>query len=86
MKKLKLRALELGANEMLTREQLKHVLGGDGSSGAGCLSDCSVGVGSIIDGTWKVIHGSCTLQLGGGGVNYCGCSVSGTSITDCVQP
>lgn len=32
MKKLKLKALELGANEVLTREQLKNVLGGDGSS------------------------------------------------------
>ena len=31
MKKLKLRALELGANELLTREQLKNVMGGDGS-------------------------------------------------------
>jgi len=33
MKKLKLRALELGASELLTREQLKNVMGGDGSGG-----------------------------------------------------
>jgi len=33
MKKLKLKALELGASEVLTREQLKNVLGGDGSGG-----------------------------------------------------
>jgi len=41
MKKLKLKALELGANELLSREQLKNVLGGDGSgggSGSGCWS------------------------------------------------
>ncbi|MFL9485007.1 hypothetical protein ACI6Q2_19640 [Chitinophagaceae bacterium LWZ2-11] len=31
MKKLKLKALEFGAKEVLTREQLKRVLGGDGS-------------------------------------------------------
>ena len=32
MKKIKLKALSLGATEVLTREQLKNVLGGDGSS------------------------------------------------------
>lgn len=31
MKKLKLKAFELGATEVLTREQLKKVLGGDGT-------------------------------------------------------
>ena len=31
MKKLKLQALKLGAKELLTREQLKKVLGGYGS-------------------------------------------------------
>ena len=37
MKKLKLKALELGANELLTREQLKNVMAGDGSgTGSGC--------------------------------------------------
>lgn len=36
MKKLKLKALELGAKEVLTRKQLKNVLGGAGSgSGSG---------------------------------------------------
>lgn len=36
MKKLKLKALELGAKEVLSRAQLKNVLGGDGSgSGSG---------------------------------------------------
>jgi hypothetical protein len=35
MKKLKLKALELGAKELLTREQLKMVLGGDFGSGSG---------------------------------------------------
>lgn len=31
MKKLQLKALELGATEVLTRAQLKNVLGGDGT-------------------------------------------------------
>lgn len=32
MKKLKLKALELGANEVLSRSQLKNILGGSGGS------------------------------------------------------
>lgn len=35
MKKLRLKALGLGAKEILTREQLKYVLGGSGGSGTG---------------------------------------------------
>ena len=38
--KLKLKVLELGANELLTREQLKNVMAGDGSGGgSGCAND-----------------------------------------------
>jgi len=36
MKKLKLKALELGASELLTRQQLKNVMGGSGSGGSTC--------------------------------------------------
>jgi len=36
--KLKLKVLELGADELLTREQLKNVMAGDGS-GSGCAND-----------------------------------------------
>ncbi|RAJ76619.1 hypothetical protein CLV59_108138 [Chitinophaga dinghuensis] len=35
MKKLKLKALELGARELLSREQLRNILGGDGSDDGG---------------------------------------------------
>ncbi|RAJ76630.1 hypothetical protein CLV59_108149 [Chitinophaga dinghuensis] len=35
MKKLKLKALDLGAKELLSREQLKNILGGDGSDDGG---------------------------------------------------
>ncbi|QEM11390.1 hypothetical protein [Mucilaginibacter rubeus] len=46
MKKLKLKAIELGANEMMTRAQLKNVLVGviGGATGPDCLprgSGCS---------------------------------------------
>jgi len=47
MKKLKLKALEFGATEALTRAQLKKVLGGGGSGSGGgyCVftSDCQSG-------------------------------------------
>ena len=43
MKKLKLRAIELGAIEILTREQLKKILGGDGGSGSGGGSESGNG-------------------------------------------
>lgn len=36
MKKLKLKALELGAKEVLTRAQLKNILGGSGNGGNEC--------------------------------------------------
>lgn len=42
MKKLKLKALELGAKELLTREQLKMVLGGDDGSGSGSGSGSGI--------------------------------------------
>lgn len=43
MKKLRLHALQFGAQDILSREQLKHVLGGDGSntgSGSGSGTSC----------------------------------------------
>jgi len=43
MKKLKLKALELGAKEVLTRAQLKNVLGGDEGSGGSVVCVCSDG-------------------------------------------
>lgn len=38
MKKLKLTALDLGAKEILSRDQLKNVTGGDAGSGSGCYT------------------------------------------------
>lgn len=57
MKKLKFKALELGAQELLTREQLKQVMGGnDGSGGSGAGSctytkNCSSGSVSCTSAT-----------------------------------
>lgn len=41
MKKLKLKALDLGANEVLSRAQLKNILGGDGSGGGSGNTTCT---------------------------------------------
>lgn len=65
MKKLRLRALDLGAKEVLSREQLKLILGGDGSSGiggsgSGCLNPTE------CNGFTTCINGVCTDPLGGG--------------------
>lgn len=50
MKKLKLTVLNLGATEVLSRSQLKNILGGlDGSGdGSGGFSKCSVKCGSVV--------------------------------------
>lgn len=52
MKKLKLKALDLSAKEILTREQLKKILGGsDGGSGSGdgkCETKCKCPKGHIV--------------------------------------
>jgi hypothetical protein len=44
MKKLKLRALDLGSSEILSREQLKNIIGANGSGSDRCSNDrlCSV--------------------------------------------
>jgi hypothetical protein len=42
MKKVKLKALELGAEELLQREQLKNVIGGTGGNNGGGSCTASV--------------------------------------------
>jgi len=93
MKKLRLRALDLGAKEVLSREQLKHILGGDGSggiggSGSGCTNPTE------CNGFTTCINGVCTDPLGGGsgsggsggGGITCGlwhCTIEGVFTTVC---
>lgn len=74
MRKLKLNVANLGATEILTREELKKVLGGvDAGSGSGsgvksCAeSDCSsenLGLGCAGGKTcqWSYNYGACRCQ------------------------
>lgn len=72
MKKLKLKALELGAREVLTREQLKNVLGGfDDGSGSGSGTSCSTKC--VVDGN-KIY--SCIYSAA---VSACICPVIGVT-------
>ncbi|TWF40655.1 hypothetical protein FHW36_104338 [Chitinophaga polysaccharea] len=64
MKKLKLKALDLGAKELLTREQLKNVMGGDGSGTKDCTNDCGEALGECPEGL------TCKSQLCDNGDYY----------------
>ena len=63
MKKLKLKALELGASEILTRAHLKNVLAGFADSTSPpkqCQVTCSA-VSNVTDYyTWNMASGYCT--------------------------
>jgi len=50
MKKLKLKAIKLAAKEVLTRDQLKNIIGGDGSGdcGSNCFGTCYIS----CNGNW----------------------------------
>lgn len=48
MKRLRAKALELGATELLTRERLKTVLGGGGSGSGGGCGDCTNACGGNL--------------------------------------
>jgi len=88
MKQLRSKMLELGAETVLTREQMKEVTGGS-TPLQKCLGGCSVGSGSVVNGTWKITNGSCgastVIGQGGATVTTCNCSVSGTAVTNCSQ-
>lgn len=59
MKKFKLKALGVAPHEILTRNQLKKVLGGGGSSGGGGDTiDCNV-YGTTRDNTYYDFTGHC---------------------------
>jgi hypothetical protein len=69
MKKLKLKALELGATEVLSREQLMNTFGGEtpSSSGSGncyarCNQDSSNGT-SVGDCSRSTVEGVCGSNL-----------------------
>jgi hypothetical protein len=64
MKKLKLKALELGVSELLTRAQLRNVLGGDGSgSGSGtchfhCCTDQHTNCSDYVSSSYSCMSAS----------------------------
>ncbi|MFB6453872.1 hypothetical protein ACE38W_01275 [Chitinophaga sp. Hz27] len=86
MKKLRLKMLDLGATEVLSREQLKQVMGGaDGSGGDGsgggsggsgktCSGGCGDGNHASASCETKVILGSssCQCSFSGASWNTCG--------------
>lgn len=74
MKKLKLNELTLSSAEVLTREQLRKVLGGDGSGGGGgndcCLYTGCVGNDCFVSGSegCGILH--CFFQTPDGNCTY----------------
>ncbi|MBS0030356.1 hypothetical protein ACTJJ0_26005 [Chitinophaga sp. 22321] len=80
MKKLKLKALHLGATEVLSREQLKNVLGGTGSAGSGD-GHCKTGKCKLyVSDLGITVDGDCT-DFHEGGTIRCSC-VNGDYQTD----
>jgi hypothetical protein len=55
MKKLQLKAFELGADGVLTREQLKNTLGGYMSVGDCPTNECTIGSGDCPNGTCQKV-------------------------------
>lgn len=72
MKKLKLKALELGAKEVLSRDQLKKVLGGFAAAG------CSVSIACPNGETKSCSCQSGTCSSSSSGVT-CDCDLPGGS-------
>ena len=73
MKKLRLSALELGAKEVLTREQLKKVLGGAGTAcsatvtcNSGPTITCSCPSGGVCSAGDEQVSCSCDVAMSGG--------------------
>ncbi|HTN37103.1 MAG TPA: hypothetical protein VL053_08505 [Arachidicoccus sp.] len=91
MKKLKLRALELGASEILSREQLKKAIGGDGSDGLHCKNSTCILSIQGSNGSWTTLNGNCmpdtdqmdmgSLILNGGVTYYCETGLGNIPIT-----
>jgi len=83
MNKLKLKAVELGATEILSREQLTHVMGGIGSyyeEGKSCTGKCYKWEGGASGHMEEGTCSSVVVQIGDKRVETCECSlVGGTS-------
>jgi hypothetical protein len=69
MKKLKLRALSVGAQEILTREELKSVTGG--LAGGFWLCNCPDGVSYLCDGLYSSCLAKSASECGTGNTATC---------------
>ncbi len=71
MKKMKLQMLGLSVNDLLSREQMKKVMGGSGSGGSGDNTGCSMTY-QDSSGGWHTEQGSCTVETynGPGGTTF----------------
>lgn len=74
MKKMKLQMLGLSVNDLLSREQMKKVMGGSGSgSGAGGSGSGPSGCGVKVNGNWHPSGASASTTSG-----YLGKPINGT--------
>lgn len=72
MKKLKFSKLNLDDAHILSREELKHILGGDGYGGG--YGFCTINRPcSLYIGPGDTRQGVCNMFGGGSGVYMCGC-------------
>lgn len=72
MKKLKLKALQLGAKEIMTRDQLKKVFGGGSASGCAVAVSCGSGTPKVCE----CEEGTCSS---GNGSVTCDCVLTGST-------
>jgi len=83
MKKLKLDKKEIETDEILTREQLKKILGGTSGSGIGCSTQNCTLTAQDNHGAWVSFDGSCSThviwQNMAGGIYDCFCKTSVSS-------
>lgn len=71
MKKLKLKALEIGASEVLTKAELKKIIGGNGG-GSGSSNSCNAYCGQGSGYTCTTVCQICDDAGGGSNPNVPG--------------
>lgn len=77
MKKLNLSLIDFQVNEILTRDQLKNILGGDPP--ASSAGNCNYGMNcGVYVGAGDIRYGQCNDNWGGGSGQVMGCSCETT--------
>ncbi|MGN6495645.1 MAG: hypothetical protein ACTHLE_26885 [Agriterribacter sp.] len=81
MKKLKLKLQNIEGAEMLSREQLKSVMGGSGGGGGGGAGYCAISTSCnlYVRDLGTTYEGKCYYQIGG--KCFCGVEVNGRTYT-----